>query len=471
MCANRRKRFLFGILGEGDCYSMESYRYVLDIALIILVTKLFGMLSKRVDMPEVVGSLIAGLLLGPSLLNLVEPSDFLSMLSELGVILLMFSAGLQTDIDELKKSGKAAFFIALAGVLVPLGGGYAMAAAFNPGGDPLEHMFVGTVFTATSVSITVETLKEMGKLSTRSGNAILGAALIDDILGLILLTLITGASTGDVSLWIVLIKIGAFFAVSLVLGFFLHKAIQKWMASARWNRKRFAVISVAFCFLYAYVAEEVFGVADIIGAFCAGLIIAKTVRAVYVQSQCETLSYMFLSPIFFASVGLKVVLSTMDANVVLLSAAAILIAIATKVVGCGLGAKLFHYTNAESIRIGVGMISRGEVALIVTNKGIASGIMPDVFLAPMVLMVVVSTIVTPIMLRAVYPKNTTKDYSDFMHSDLVENFQEVRQFDQAAETMLKMHDKLRGSKSAPSRQAPPSPSSEERSGESNADTP
>ncbi len=111
-------------------------------------------------------------------------------------------------------------------MLVPLGGGYALAATFNPAGDPLEHMFVGTVFTATSVSITVETLKEMGKLSTRSGNAILGAALIDDILGLILLTLITGASTGGVSLWIVLIKIAAFFAVSLVLGFFLHKGIQ-----------------------------------------------------------------------------------------------------------------------------------------------------------------------------------------------------------------------------------------------------
>ncbi|WP_312635185.1 cation:proton antiporter [Oscillibacter sp.] len=450
---------------------MESYRYVLDVALIILVTKLFGMLSKRVDMPEVVGSLIAGLLLGPSLLNLVRPSDFLSMLSELGVILLMFSAGLQTDIDELKKSGKAAFFIALIGVLVPLGGGYALAAAFNPTGAPLEHMFVGTVFTATSVSITVETLKEMGKLSTRSGNAILGAALIDDILGLILLTLITGASTGSVSLWIVLIKIAAFFAVSLVLGFFLHKAIQKWMASARWNRKRFAVISVAFCFLYAYVAEEVFGVADIIGAFCAGLIIAKTVRAIYVQSQCETLSYMFLSPIFFASVGLKVVLSTMDANVVLLSVIAILIAIVTKVVGCGLGAKMFHYTNAESLRIGVGMISRGEVALIVANKGIASGIMPDVFLAPMVLMVVVSTIVTPIMLRAVYPKNAKTDYSDLVHSDLVENFQEVRQFDQAAETMLKIHDKLRRGSPAPAKQAPPAPSSEGNSDENGAGTP
>lgn len=432
---------------------MESFRYILDVALIILATKLFGIVSKRVDMPEVVGSLVAGLLLGPSLLNLVQPSEFLSMLSELGVILLMFSAGLQTDVDELKKSGKAAFFVALIGVLVPLGGGYALAAAFHPSGSPLEHMFVGTVFTATSVSISVETLKELGKLSTRSGNAILGAALIDDVLGLVLLTLITGASAGGESLWIVLLKIVAFFVVTLVLGFFLHKGIQKWMASARWNRKRFAVISVAFCFFYAYVAEDIFGVADIIGAFCAGLIIAKTVRAVYVQSQCETLSYMFLSPIFFASVGLKVSLSSMDANVVLLSVLAILVAVVTKVVGCGLGAKLFHYTNAESLRIGVGMISRGEVALIVANKGIAGGLMPAVFLAPMVLMVVVSTIVTPIMLRAVYPKNAKKDYSDLVHSDLVENFQELRQFDQAAQTVLDMHDEFR--RSAAARQTPP----------------
>ena len=423
---------------------MESYQYVFDVAMIIFVTKIFGIVSKRVDMPEVVGSLIAGLLLGPSVLNLVQPSDFLSMLSELGVIMLMFSAGLQTDIGELKKSGKAAFFIALIGVLVPLAGGYALAAVFNNGGDLLKNLFVGTVFTATSVSISVETLKELGKLSTRSGNAILGAALIDDVLGLILLTLITSASTGGVSLWMVLIKIAAFFAVTAGMGFFLHKGIQRWMTSARWNRKRFAVISVAFCFFYAYVAESVFGVADIIGAFCAGLIISHTARAIYVQSQCETVSYMFLSPIFFASVGLKVVLSSMNAQVIMLSVVSILVAIITKVIGCGLGAKLFHYTNAESLRIGIGMISRGEVALIVANKGIASGMMDSVFLAPMILMVVASTIVTPILLRAVYPKNPQKDYSDIVHSDRVENFQEARQFDQAAQTMLEMHNQLLG---------------------------
>ena len=423
---------------------MESYQYVFDVALILLTTKVFGMMSKRVDLPQVVGSLIAGLLLGPSVLNLVQPSDFLLMLSELGVIVLMFSAGLQTDIAELKKSGKAAFFIALIGVLVPLAGGYAVAAAFNHGGDPLKNLFVGTVFTATSVSISVETLKELGKLSTRSGHAILGAALIDDVLGLILLTLITSASMGHVSLWLVLVKIVAFFSVTAGMGYFLHKGIQRWMTSAHWNRKRFAVISVAFCFFYAYVAETVFGVADIIGAFCAGLIISNTARAIYVQSQCETLSYMLLSPIFFASIGLKVVLSSMNTQVIILAIVSILVAILTKIVGCGFGAKLFHYTNAESLRIGVGMVCRGEVALIVTNKGIASGMIDSVFLAPIVLTVVSCAILTPILLRIVYPKSQANDYSDLIHSDLVENFQEARQFDQATQTMLEMHNQLHG---------------------------
>ena len=424
---------------------MQSYHFILDVAIIMMATKCFAMLTKRVDMPQVVGSLIAGLILGPSVLNLIQPNDFLSMLSELGVIVLMFGAGLQTDIQDLKKSGKASFFIALFGVIVPLLAGYLLALLFSNGQSSfLENMFVGTVFTATSVSISVETLKEMGKLSTRSGSAILGAALIDDILGLILLTLITGASDSSVSLGLVMLKIVAFFVVTLVVGYFLHGLIQRWMNSASWNRKRFAVISLAFCFFYAYMAEAVFGVADIIGAFFAGLIIANTTRAIYVNSQCETLSYMLLSPIFFASVGLKVSLSSMDMSAVLLAVAAILVAIVTKIIGCGLGAKLFRYTNAESLRIGVGMVSRGEVALIVSNKGISSGMMNPIFLAPMVLMVVVTTIVTPIMLRAVYPKKKTEDYSDLVQSDLVDSYQDIKDFDLATQAMLDIHNQLQG---------------------------
>ena len=373
---------------------MESYHFIFDVALILLVTKCFAMLTKRVDMPQVVGSLLAGLLLGPSILNLVQPSDFLAMLSELGVVVLMFGAGLQTDIQELKKSGKAAFFIALIGVLVPLAGGYVLAEVFNHGGSFLENMFVGTVFTATSVSISVETLKEMGKLSTRSGNAILGAALIDDILGLILLTLITSASDSSISLGIVMIKIVAFFVVTGVAGYFLHGLIQRWMNSASWNRKRFAVISLAFCFFYAYVAEEVFGVADIIGAFFAGLMIANTTRAVYVNSQCETLSYMLLSPVFFASVGLKVTLSSMDGTVILLTVIAIALAIVTKVIGCGLGAAVrLHQRRVPAHRCWHGIPGRGSPDRY--QQGDRHWNDEPHLPGPMVIMVAATTIVTP----------------------------------------------------------------------------
>ena len=228
---------------------MESYRFLFDISIILLFTKLFAMMTKRVDLPQVVGSLLAGLLLGPALLGIVSPSDFTGQIAELGVIVLMFGAGLQTDLGELKKSGKSAFLIALAGVLLPLGGGTLVAYLFGAGDDILHYLFVGTILTATSVSISVETLKEMGKLSTRSGSAILAAALIDDILGLVLLTIITGTSDPSVKISFVILKIVLFFAVGLLTFGFFRRLIERWMESASWDRKRFAFISLAFCFL------------------------------------------------------------------------------------------------------------------------------------------------------------------------------------------------------------------------------
>ena len=424
---------------------MHSYQFLFDIAVILLFTKCFAMLTKRADMPQVVGALLAGLVLGPSMLGLVEHTEFLGQMSQLGVIVLMFGAGLQTDFQELKHSGKASFVIAVFGVGLPLVAGYALATFYNQGGNAfLENMFVGVVLTATSVSITVETLKEMGKLSTRSGNAILGAALIDDILGLILLTIVSGAGDSSVSLPLVLTKVFVFFVIVAILVKFMPRLIQRWMDSASWNRKRFAVISLAFCFFFAFIAEDVFGVADIVGAFFAGLIISNTTRATYVNARCETLSYMLLSPIFFASVGLKVSLDAVTMDVIILTVIMIIIAILTKIVGCGLSAKLCGYDKGESIRIGVGMVSRGEVALIVANKGMASGLMNTIFLVPVVLMVVATSVVTPILLRMVYPKKTRSDNSDLVHSELVEGYQEVRQLDLATQNMLDMHNEMQG---------------------------
>lgn len=230
----------------------------------------------------------------------------------------------------------------------------------------------GVVLTATSVSITVETLKEIGRLSTRSGSAILGAAIIDDVLGIIGLTVITSLGGGGANVWVVLGKIAAFFAVSVVVWMVMHRFVDWWFRRYSRDKRRFVVLSFAFCLLYSFFAEAVFGVADITGAYIAGLIFANTCRVAYLQDRFDTLSYALLSPIFFASIGLKVVLPEMSTTILLFAVLLVLWAVVSKVVGCGLGAKLCRYSNQDALRIGVGMISRGEVALIVANNGIAA---------------------------------------------------------------------------------------------------
>lgn len=315
-----------------------DYHFLFEIAVILLSTKVLGILTKRFALPQVVGALLAGLLLGPAMLGVLQETTLMDQLAELGVIVLMFNAGLETDLGELKRSGKAAFVIALIGVLVPLAGGFALAAAFNRGPDAfLQNVFIGVVLTATSVSITVETLKEIGRLSTRSGSAILGAAIIDDVLGIIGLTVITSLGGGGANVWVVLGKIAAFFAVSVVVWMVMHRFVDWWFRRYSRDKRRFVVLSFAFCLLYSFFAEAVFGVADITGAYIAGLIFANTCRVAYLQDRFDTLSYSLLSPIFFASIGLKVVLPEMSTTILLFAVLLVLWAVVSKVVGCGLG--------------------------------------------------------------------------------------------------------------------------------------
>ena len=419
-----------------------SYHFLFELALILLSTKVLGIITKRIALPQVVGALLAGLVMGPAMLNILQETTLLDQLAELGVIVLMFNAGLETDLGELKKAGRSAFVIALIGVLVPLIGGFFLTSFFNQGPDTLlQNFFIGVVLTATSVSITVETLKEIGKLSTRSGNAILGAAIIDDVLGIVALTIITSLSGTGANVLLVLLKIAAFFAVSVVVWMIFHRIVEWWFKRYDRDKRRFVVISFAFCLLYAYLAEAVFGVADITGAYIAGLIFAKTPRVTYLQDRFDTLSYTLLSPVFFASIGLKVVLPQMSATIILFSVLLVLWAALSKVIGCGLGAKLCGYTNQESLRIGVGMISRGEVALIVANNGIATGLMKEDFFGPVVLMVIATTILTPILLKIVY-RGKEKDYSDLQESTLVNRYEDAEAFDLAAQALLEDHERL-----------------------------
>lgn len=390
---------------------MESYSFILDLALILLTTKVMGLVSKKFQMPQVVGALLAGLIFGPACFNLIHESEFIEATAEIGVIILMFSAGMETDIQELKRTGKSSLVIALFGVLVPLIGGFGVAAYFNQAGRiasdasgtiMLQNVFMGIILTATSVSITVESLKEMGKLKTRSGNAILGAAIIDDILGIIGLTIVTSFTDSSVSIAMVLIKTAGFFVFAGVAGVIFHKLYCYWSDTGDRDLHRHVIVALVFCLLMSYAAEEVFGVADITGAFVAGLVLTNTLRSHYVSAKFDVLSYLYLSPIFFASIGLQVVIPSMSGSILLFTFVLVIVAILSKIIGCAVGAKLCGYQNYQCMRIGTGMVSRGEVALIVVSKGAAIGLVGSNFIGPIVVVVVVTTIITPVLLKIVF---------------------------------------------------------------------
>lgn len=429
---------------------MLSYHYLFDIALILLSTKLLGLLTRKFQMPQVVGALLAGLVLGPAALNILHETDFIRQVSELGVIVLMFNAGLQTDISELKRTGKAAFVVALIGVLAPLGGGFVLARFFTreSAADQitlLQNIFIGVILTATSVSISVETLKELGKLSTRVGNTILGAALIDDILGIIALTVITslggeGGGGGDILL--TLGKVLLFFVFTAVIGYLFYMFFSRWVKKHNKDLRRFNIIAFAFCLLMSYLAERFFGVADITGAFLAGLIISNTQRTPYIASRFEILSYMLLSPIFFASIGISVELPSMTTNIIIFTVLLLVIAVLSKIIGCGLGAKLCGYTTRESLQTGIGMISRGEVALIVASKGNAIGLMNSVFFGPTIVMVVITTVITPVLLKLAFRNKP----DDLVQSNLVEKYEEIEQLDRVDQALLNWEAENRASK-------------------------
>lgn len=416
-----------------------SYHYLLDLALILASTKVLGIVTRKFQMPQVVGALLAGLILGPAMLDVLTETEFLTQLSELGVIVLMFSAGMGTDIQELKHSGGSGFLVALLGVLVPLvmGTGLAWVAGRTglvPDNGFLEDVFVGTILTATSVSITVETLKELGKLDTKVGNTILAAALIDDVLGLIALTLVSSVAGGGESILLVLGKIVLFFLFSGVVGYGANRLFRLMMdLEHQRNLRRYPVLAFVLCLLMAYCAEAFFGVADITGAYIAGLVISCTPKADYIQSKYEPLSYLLLTPVFFACIGINAQVDGMDGAMVVFSIALLVVSVISKLVGCGLGARLCHFTGRESVQVGVGMVCRGEVALIVANRGLSLGVLSPVMMTPVIITVIGGTILTPVLLKLVFRNETEMSAQQ---TRLVDHYDKMNQLDIVSEQLL-----------------------------------
>lgn len=415
-----------------------SYGFLLDLALILLSTKLLGMLTRRVRMPQVVGALLAGLILGPSMLNILQETDFISQISELGVIVILFAAGIGTDIQQLRSSGKAGFFVALCGVLVPLGLGAMLTELSCRVGllaveNRLEALFVGTILTATSVSITVETLKELGKLNTKVGNTILAAALIDDVLGLVALTIVSSLAGEGTAVWLVLIKVALFFLCAFIAGALALRGF-RWMVSQADGRnlRRYPVLAFVLCLVMAYCAEKFFGVADIIGAYAAGLVISCTPKAKYVESKFEPLSYLLLTPVFFASVGINADIKGVDSQLLVFSVLLLATAILSKIIGCGLGAKACGFNGREALQTGIGMACRGEVALIVANRGVAMGVLSQTVMTPIIITVVGCAVLTPVMLKIVFHKEP----EEIRENPLADRYGETEQLDIVSEQLL-----------------------------------
>lgn len=384
-----------------------DHTYILWLAVILLSTKALGLLTEKAHQPQVVGALLAGILLGPSCFNVMEGTDFIMQVAQIGVLMLMFLAGLDTDIQQLKRTGPTALLIAALGVVVPLllcGGAYLLF--FHETMDfagIMRALYVGTVFAATSVSITVETLTEMGRLNTQVGATILGAALIDDIAGIIILSVIDSVSNsggqGLNGVFATLMLILLFFVFALAVGAVMIRVFRRIVRSHAHSR-RIAVWALAFCFLMSWCAEELFGVADITGAYFAGLILCNLSQGrKFIAKKTAVASYLFFSPVFFASVGLRTDLRLISGDILLLTAILLAAALLSKIIGCGLAARIKGMSTRDALSVSIGMMSRGEVGLMVAQKGMASGMIAPAVFPAVILVVVVSCLVTPMCLK------------------------------------------------------------------------
>ena len=404
---------------------METYEIFKDLAIIIVSAKAFGLVARRLKAPMVVGEIIAGLIIGPCLLGIVQPTDFISKMAEIGVVLIMFSAGLETNLQELKKSGFAAFLIACVGVIVPLVFGsllYMAVYGFAAFGTEefFKAVFIGSIMTATSVGITVEVLKEMGYLKSRVGQTILSAAIIDDIIGIIVLTFILGFKDPDSNTLAVTGKIFLFLILSLIIGYLFYRGF-KYYDEKHVHTRRIPIIAVSLCFVMAYVAEKYFGIADITGAYIAGIILCNTRDAEYIDRKVNVNGYMFFAPMFFVGIGLKTDFSNVDSSMIVFSIGFVIVAMLSKIIGCGLVSRCFRYSWTDCLKIGAGMMTRGEVALIITNKGLGLGIIDSSYFTAVILLIIVSSIVTPIVLKYMFSKYPEQKNAEKIAEKITEN--------------------------------------------------
>ncbi len=413
-----------------QCNSQIILQILLSVGIIVIAAKFLGVNAKKIGIPMVAGEIVAGLLLrfipwfsgygtvlppGACEQDIIfnEANQFISYMAEIGVILIMFSAGLGTNLRSLIKSGVKSTVIAAMGVVVPLVMGTIMALCFwgfDGFGTPgfYKAMFIGTILTATSVSISVATLKELGKIKSDVGQTIISAAIIDDVFGIIVLTIVIGVSTGSGGYIEILLKTIAFFIVAIIAGYLIFKLF-KWYDRRHPHSRRIPIYALGVALIYAFAAEKFFGIADITGSYIAGVIFCSLSDAEYMEKKIDINSYMFFSPIFFASIGLKTDLSGMNMSLLWFAIAFVIVGCISKIIGCSGISKILGYNWKESQQIGLGMMVRGEVALIVAQKGLSVGMVDAKYFAPVILLIIVSSMLVPILMKKAFSENTEEN--------------------------------------------------------------
>lgn len=411
---------------------MEIYQILFPLALILVLSKLLSIGCRKIGLPQVIGLLATGILLGLITLIPNQPlitdssKEGIAFLAEIGVVLIMFSAGLETDIKQVKETGVASLIITTLGVVFPMGLGFLVSLVL-PGSlsEPkvlFRNIFYGVILTATSVSVTVAALKELGRLKSPIGTAIVSAAILDDIIGVIILSIIisldgalVSGDSADIGKQIGLVfgKTILFFIFAIAIGILVRMIFKK-LSNRYDHHRRLPIFALAFAFFYAYAAEAWFGIADITGAFFAGLFLSGTRDTGYIEKRADTTSYLIFTPVFFAKVGLTSIgsFSAIQPSFILFGLLFILAGISGKLFGCGIGAKLSKYSFKDSLRCGVGMMVRAEVCLISAQKGIDAGII-DSSIQPFILVLILLTsFLTPIILKASYKNEMPQDVSD-----------------------------------------------------------
>lgn len=381
--------------------AVAKAEFIFTVVLVLVAVKVAGDLSVRFGQPSVFGKLLVGLLIGPSFLGWIHQTSLLTELAELGVLMLMFIAGVETDVNEFLKTARGAAVAAILGVVVPLAAGFGLSIFY--GYQWPVALFVGTILVATSVSISVQTLRELGRLQTREGFTILGAAVIDDILGLIILSIVLGIELGQgagaVGIAVLFVKVVLFFVLAIVLGRIIVPKILQFV-SKMGVTVPVLTASLVIALIFA-LGAELMGMAGIVGAYLAGLMISMTPFRHEIFEGVENVGYAFFIPFFFVNIGVTADVRGLTGNLVIFTALAVILAIITKVVGCGAGALVSGLSFNESLSVGIGMVARGEVALIVASIGLDSGLISEDLFTSMVVVAIATTVVTPPLLRAV----------------------------------------------------------------------